>query len=220
MVVVVAVLSQQLVDGEGIGLVTVVVPSGRGAHHNRPTLIDVGQIQTGIGTEVGVDIENLTLPVPDVLHGETAILRGRDGSVGNHRAVAWRLPEHIERVESGGVGLRVEIEVAGGTAHVGQDARFEQLEGLGQAIAYPQGFCGAVVVGKHGAHPVAEHRTVWSGLECHTTVVDIQFVGIGGVGLCSAPDGQDGQGIVDLGCTEGGGGIVQRLITLQIAVGR
>ena len=89
MVIVVAVMPQQLVDGEGIGLMTVVVPGGRGTHHYRPTLARGGQIQTGIGTEVGVDIENLTLPVPDVLHGETAVLCGRDDSVWNIGAVAW-----------------------------------------------------------------------------------------------------------------------------------
>ena len=220
MVVIVAVVAQQLIDGKGVGLMAVVVPSGAGTDHDGPALADGGQMVVDIGTEVGVDVEYLALPVPNVLHGEAAVLRGRDNGIGHIRAVTRRLPQHIERVEGGRVGLRVEVEVAGSTAQVGPDARFQQLESLSQTVAYPKGLGGALVVGKDGAHPVAEHRTVGGRLVCHAFVVDIQFIGVLGVCLSRTSYGEDAQCIVDLGGTERCGGIVLRLVALQIAVDR
>ena len=64
MVVVIAVAAQHLVDGQGIGLMAVVIPSGGGADDDSPSVGHIRQFVVHVGTKVGVDLLDDSLPPP------------------------------------------------------------------------------------------------------------------------------------------------------------
>ena len=182
MVVVIAVLAQQLVHGEGIGLVAVVAPCGRGADDHCPAVGDCGKVV--------LDGHFLIFRYPHLVkfpEGRRRSLRiaalraDVQDRFGHTAACILNAPEDIVGTQHLGITLLVEVQTARGTRQADVATGGNLAEGTCQSLRFPataqssfRCHDAAYMVGQRGSvgliivlHRAASHRAV---LTLHTLV--------------------------------------------------